>query len=74
MADTTKYGNAVEFDVDLHSIYAAYMWVYAILNWIKLWLTLVSEVFSNRQILIGGRSHGEGTLCLLTNSWDLAGK
>lgn len=31
MADTTKYGNAVEFDVDLHSIYAAYMWVYAIL-------------------------------------------
>jgi len=25
MADNTKYGNAAEFDVDLHSIYAAFM-------------------------------------------------
>ncbi|KAK8864538.1 hypothetical protein IAR55_001788 [Kwoniella newhampshirensis] len=25
MADATKYGNAIEFDVDLHSIYAAYL-------------------------------------------------
>jgi hypothetical protein len=23
--DNTKYGNAVEFDIDLHSIYAAYL-------------------------------------------------
>jgi len=28
MADNTKYGNALEFNVDLHSIYAAYMQVY----------------------------------------------
>ena len=27
MGDSAKYGNAVEFDVDLHSVYAAYLYV-----------------------------------------------
>jgi hypothetical protein len=26
--DSTRYGNAVDFDVDLHSIYAAYLCVH----------------------------------------------
>lgn len=40
MADTTKYGNAVEFDVDLHSIYAAYIGLFESTNtdwWEKSW-------------------------------------
>lgn len=47
MVDIIKYGNVVEFDVDLYFIYVVYMWVYVILNWIKLWLILVLEVFLN---------------------------
>lgn len=27
MGDSNKYGNAVDFDVDLHSVYAAYLYV-----------------------------------------------
>ena len=27
MGDSAKYGNAVDFDVDLHSVYAAYLYV-----------------------------------------------
>ncbi len=27
MADNKRYGNPIDFDVDLHSIYAAYLYV-----------------------------------------------
>ncbi|WWD03346.1 hypothetical protein V865_001398 [Kwoniella europaea PYCC6329] len=40
MADATKYGNAIEFDVDLHSIYAAYLGLFESSNtdwWDKSW-------------------------------------
>ncbi|WRT66537.1 uncharacterized protein IL334_003496 [Kwoniella shivajii] len=40
MTDTTKYGNAVDFDVDLHSIYAAYLGLFESSNtdwWDKSW-------------------------------------
>ncbi|WWC62154.1 uncharacterized protein I303_104746 [Kwoniella dejecticola CBS 10117] len=40
MADATKYGNAIDFDVDLHSIYAAYLGLFESSNtdwWDKSW-------------------------------------
>ncbi|WWD17139.1 hypothetical protein CI109_101576 [Kwoniella shandongensis] len=40
MADGTRYGNAVDFDVDLHSIYAAYLGLFESSNtdwWDKSW-------------------------------------
>nr|ODO01231.1 hypothetical protein L204_01959 [Cryptococcus depauperatus CBS 7855] len=40
MAEVTKYGNATEFDVDLHSIYAAYIGLFESTNidwWDKSW-------------------------------------
>ncbi|WWC70166.1 uncharacterized protein I206_104114 [Kwoniella pini CBS 10737] len=40
MADAAKFGNAVEFDVDLHSIYAAYLGLFESSNtdwWDKSW-------------------------------------
>jgi hypothetical protein len=69
MGDNTRYGNPAEFEIDLHSIYAAYLWVQAHGRRAD-----TPEETLTRRTLTGGTHHGEATFGRSMTSSGLAGR
>ena len=73
MNDTTRYGDSVDHDVDLHSIYAAYLYVYASAA-DQADLTQIPVVCSSHRAQSGGTNHGEDTSLHLETFWNSVGR
>ena len=74
MSDNTRYGDPSDFDVSLHSIYAAYLWVFLPFPSGRTRAHFDVEASSSLRVQIGGTSHGEATSPRSANFSALDGK